>query len=682
MNALEEHNALVDEQTRRTIAAVRQGRAEKGWVPSGDYLLAGLAREVREAVRKEIGGEVSDVQLSFIDRARFQADVCVTIPQLLQSMGNKQYIADIAPRLAKVVRESTPAIDGRIQAVDQKGFYVNLRLSDRYLLGALERVFQLRASYGECDQLKGQGVLVDYSSPNAAKTLHAGHIRSTIIGEVLANIAQACGAAVYRLNHINDLGGFGFLLEGFRRWKEKLPANATQNEKLSFLYLIRRGLEKIAEEQQGAAKPLSARERETLKEYFGECATDADYLARFHEYVTASDARFEKLENGDREEVALWAEMVRWSLDDFKTFYDLLGVHHDFAIGESFYPARGMAVLQRALESGRAVKFSEELCAKELDALAREKAQGRVSDEIYNRLCDAARKDVGALVVQLDNHERMIVLRRDGRTIYATRDIGAIEYRLTVFEASRALYVIGQEQREHFVKLFDAAVRLGIVPAHAKLEFVGFGFYVDPKTKQKLSSRDGAANVNRLIESAIAYFQQKYESLGQFDEAARREIARQLAVGSIIFNDLRRDRKGNVEIPTDIAKAAAEFENSGGAYVVYAACRARGILRKYGKELPALAALKEFALNDSEVTLLKRVLEFPVRVADAERNLSPVPLLTHLFDTARAFNSYYSEYPVIKGGEVHEHRLLLCAAVAQMLQNGLRLCNIACPEKL
>ena len=679
-NALAAFNAEVHQRVLAVKAEVEQRRCERGYVTNEDYLLQQLVLAIQAEAEKLLPTVRVLARLSVVDRAQFKADFCITCPGLLKEFGNRHYIAEIVPLLIKAVEQTEFAKCRDIVEIESKGIYVNLRLSESALFRSLAAAIKLGDRYGEVDALRGRQILVDYSSPNAAKTLHAGHIRSTIQGEVLCNICEAAGANVYRVNHINDLGGFGFLLEGYHRWKDRHPAAASDNERLTFLYLIRRSLEKIAEE--GSAGSLTAEQRDTLRQYFGECALDSEYLAKFREYVDASNRRFESLEHGDPEEVTLWQQMVNWSLKDFDQFYRLLGIRHDFTIGESFFPDRGLRVVQAGLKSGLVFQYSEELCAVDVARYQEESAAGKISEEICRRLIEEARKDIGAYVVALEDRRRVIVLRRDGRTIYCTRDIGAVEYRTTVFNADAVFYVVGQEQNEHFTKMFEAAKKLGVVPLKSRLEHVGFGFYVAAATKKKLSSRDGASNVIRLLNDSIAFFGEKYKDSTELSAAEKEEVARQLALGSIIFNDLRKDRKSNIEIPAEIRTAIEDFERSGGAYVMYAACRAGSILRKHNGALPTIETVTEFELNESEVRLLKRLLEFPNKVTESYQLLGAVPLLNHLLGAAQEYNSYYNACPVIKGGEIHKHRLLITAAVEHMLRNGLRFCGIQCPERI
>jgi arginyl-tRNA synthetase len=154
-------------------------------------------------------------------------------------------------------------------------------------------------------------------------------------------------------------------------------------------------------------------------------------------------------------------------------------------------------------------------------------------------------------------------------------------------------------------------------------------------------------------------------------------------VGSIIFNDIKKDKRYPVEVQEDLRKMHEEFERSGGAYVVYTACRARSIIRKWGKAVPAITECPgALELDPAEIELIKELSLYPQKLAEAARTDSPSVLAQYLLDLSRSYNSYYASFPVIKGDVVHEHRLVITKAVQTVLENGLKICAIECPERI
>ena len=680
VNALREYNETREQEFANAARVIAAAHAAASPVPYSSYPLVTFRARVTAAVRRVSGVDDVNAHLEMIERGKFGGDIAVRVPELLQRKGAKEYIRADVPQIADALRSADFA--DAVEKVDARGIYVNVRLRDRYLLESLGPVIALGDRFGWSELERSRALVVDYSSPNVAKQLHAGHIRSTIIGHVLCNLHRACGARVVGVNHINDFGGFGFMLEGYRRWHALFPQELTPNDRLLELYAIRRSLERSVAHT-GGLETLPADARTIVDRYLGPVASKDGLAAAYAEFVAASDAAFERLESGDPETVALWRQMVEWSLDAFEQFYDLLDIHIPFTIGESFYLDAGNHVVDEGLATGKAVVFTSELVAQAIADVDAQLARGEITEAHRAELAAQIKKDTGAVVVPLPNGERLVVRRSDGRSIYATRDLGAIAMRRRLFDATDMIYVTGQEQRVHFARLFQAAVVLGIAPAETRFKHVYFGFYIDSRTKRKLSSRESTSGVHQLLQGAIEHFKRKYQDAEGWSPEDVESTARQLAVGSLIFNDLKKDMKSSVEIATDdLGSTIADFEQSGGAYVVYAGCRARSILRRYSGSLPAPGDVDGFELTEAEASLILQIQQVPLRIAEASEQDNPSLLIRHLLEMATAYNSYYMQSPVLKGGEVHMHRLLITTAIRQSLQNALRLCHVESPERI
>jgi len=254
----------------------------------------------------------------------------------------------------------------------------------------------------------------------------------------------------------------------------------------------------------------------------------------------------------------------------------------------------------------------------------------------------------------------------------------------SIFDPSDIIYVVGQEQRVHFSRLFQAAEALGL-DDHGEVNFrhIYFGFYVDAESGKKLSSRDSVAGVNELLAESVEYYRVKTAESGDMSQEEIDRAAHQLAVGAVFFNDLKKDMKGPVPIAKgDLAPTIAAFEKSGGPYVVYSACRARAILRRYNKPLPKAADIASFEVNDQEALLLLKLLEYPEKVARAADEDNPSILVRHLLDIAGIYNSYYASAPVLEGDRANEFRLLITRSVQLVLVNGLSLCHVESPPKI
>ncbi|UDF04115.1 arginine--tRNA ligase [Asticcacaulis sp. AND118] len=683
MNALAEVNSSRLSEVNAFVARYRRERAASASVAFDAYPLPRLEKRITTALSAR-AGQALDIKFDFIDRAKMGGDLALRFPQLLKDGGPKGFMANHLPWIVEIL--SGPDFADAIAKLETKGMYINLTLSDGWMLSGAQAVTDIGAHFGDSDALKGRSAVVDYSSPNVAKTLHAGHIRSTIVGHVLSNLWERSGADTFRVNHINDFGGFGFMLEGYRRFGAVFPADFGDNDKLLEIYRIRRSVERILE----GAKPSAEWEAEDAAiagRYFPG-ATNLDALkAAFGDYVAASDARFRALEQGDAAEVALWIDMVKWSLQSFEGFYDALNIHFDLVLGESFYYQAGDATVEAALQSGKAVIYTE---AHAQEAIAIEEARfaaGDIGEIERDTLIKSIRKDIGAAVVLLDNNERFVVRRADGQSIYSTRDMGAIRLRSEMFDPTDTFYVVGQEQQVHFNRLFRSAYVTGIAdPARTTFQHVYFGFYVDAQTGKKLSSRQSVSNVIGLLSAAQVYFRNRLSDRVDSDEAELSRAAQELAIGSIVFNDLKQDLKGAVEIDaSDMDATIAGFERSGGAYVVYAACRARSILRKNGGGVAKLDGLNpefNYQIDAQEADLLLKVQQIPQKVVAAAKAANPSVLVRHLMDVAAIYNSYYTRVPVISDGVANPARLVITQAVQVALTRALSICHIECPEAI
>lgn len=671
MNALVEFNKEVLARTQHTKAKVEARRNRRGFISYSDYSLPRISRLIAQLLGDE-------VELQLIERARFGDDLCVKLPRKLKELGNTIYIQACIPEIVQKLK-SDPEISSFVAEVNVKGIYINLRVVERALLRWLEDVVRYGERFGESDIWRQRGIACDYSSPNLAKNLHAGHIRGTVLGHVLCNLWEAIGAYCYRINHLNDLGGVGYLFEGYKRWQHLLPKEASKGSQLATLYVLFRSLQKAYEGDPDLDLFEDIKER--AKECFPGIQTAEDFTLAFANYQKASTVAQAKLESGDAEIVEIWKQFMQWSMSEFQRFYDLMHVHIDFLIGESFYLPGGMELVEEAKLKGLAVVWSDTHISALTKEVTRLRDEGVITPQVCESLITRAIQDKGATVIPLSNHERVVILRGDGISIYTTRDLEAVRFRSQVFEAKRLVYEVGAEQKDHFRKVFEAARLLELCPPDTELVHLAHEMYIDAVSKKRLSSRSGSEGIERLLSSTIEHFKNRY-SESDFSSEEAGQIAQQLAVGCVIFNDIRKDKKYPVEIHPDVTKMHEEFERSGGAYVVYSACRARSIIRKWGKEVPDISSLTDVSLEACEIELIKQMSDYPRKVQEAARTDSPPVLVNYLLDLCRSYNSYYAGYPVLKGEEVHHHRLVITKAVQTVLENGLKICHIECPERI
>ena len=651
-----------------------RGTAARPPNPLSDFI-----DRVRSRLPDATGVAVGEVLVDLVQRDRFGADLALKFPSLLKDGGPRRFAANHAPAIRTALEG--PEFAPEIAAVDSVGMYINIRLRDDWLLAAARSVAGAGPSYGRSYPLVAERYVVDYSSPNVAKSLHAGHIRSTIIGAVLSNVLEEAGGLVVRINHINDYGGFGFLLEGHRRFEHSLPPGSDLNERSLEIYRLRRILERAIADGASIAD-LPGPDADLVRLLLPGLETREDLAATMEEFEAASDRRFAALESGDPEEMGLWRQIVAASLEDFAGFYRSLNITFDLVIGESFYAQLGLQLVDHWLRTGAAVQYGEREAAADLRHLQDSLAAGDISATELESFAQAIRKDVGAVVVRMSPSERYVIRRSDGRSIYATRDLAAVALRQQLFQPTSFIYVVGQEQKTHFERLFAASYQLGLADRRrTTFDHIYFGFYVDAHTHKKLSSRESATGVTELFDTAQAYFRSRMSD--RLVDAAEdpESVAQQLTIASIVFNDLKQDTRSSVEMDMKNPTAMVEvFDKSGGAYVIYTACRAGSIVRKASGQPEATGADVPSGLDPDEARLLLQVLDYPTVVAYAAEQRSPSVLVRHMFEVSNLYNSYNAKARVITDGGVITSRLLTTAAVEQTLRNGLKLCNVDCPE--
>lgn len=672
-------SALSQMGTKREL--VRSARKAAGYVAKADFI-ADIRASVTAGIAEEFKKDLPLFDIQFIERAQFGADVVFKSTELIKADKNR-YMGEVCPNLVKALETVEKNGAKLFEKVEQKGIYVNAKFGTAFLFASLSPIESQGAKFGESSEGKDKDVVIEYSSPNAAKHLHAGHIRSTIIGHVLANLYAAIGHTVHRINYLNDWGGVGFLLEGLSRRQSDVEKYENKNDLLFSIYSTFRKGQKFAGSSDEYAK-MTAEDSAELAPIFGDVSSFEKMAASFADFKTRSDARFAGLESGSDADFADWQKIIEWSLADFERFYEILDIRHDYLTSEALYANLGRDLVKESVAAGSVVLFDRKHADAEIASINAERAAGTLSDEVADKLVGEVEADIGAYVVPLENRERYVVLKGNESTIYATRDLAALRNRAETFKPVKMVYEVGQEQQDHFQKLFESSKKIGFGEG-IDLCHVYHGYYVNEETKKKLSSRDGASNIMKLLTDTVAYFEAKYEGNAEFSAEEKRRTARALGVGSIVFNDLKRDRKSPVGISNDTEKTIRAFEEAGGAYVVYASCRAKSILRKYDKDVPSVDSLVAsgvaLELLDVEADLIKKLLDFPSVVEKAAKNDDPVRVTEYLLNLSGLYNSYYNAVPVLKGDNV-EARLAIARDVARVIDNGLSLLHIETLERI
>jgi len=563
---------------------------------------------IRRAAAEAAGLDPAEIRL---EEPRDPAMGDVALPCFLVGKARKQ-----APPAAAA--ELAAALSGKLDRIEARaaGPYVNFTI-ERGLLAStvLAEVEANGAAHGSSTIGAGRVVVVDYSSPNIAKPMHVGHLRSTIIGAALVRLHQSQGYRVVGINHIGDWGSqFGGLVVAIRRRGKTIDERDPVHGLLE--------LYQWSKAQVEADPAFAAEAREAWR----------------------------ALESGREGEVReLWRWVTKASLAGFEKTYERLGIRHDLVRGESWY---------------------EPLLAQ---TFARVEAAGVVEES------------QGALVVMLGSVDKglketpCLLRQSDGTTLYATRDLAALFSRHAEFDFARALYVVGGEQKLHFRQLKGVLKRMGL-EWEPKVEHIDFGLLLGPG-RTKLASRKGAVLVlddllDEVVEEALRVVSEKNPSL---DDAARRQVAEQVGIGALVFNDLKRERIKDVEF--DKAQILS-FEGDTGPYVQYAHARLASILRKAEESGEGRAAPDMGALADAAGVVLALARHGVVLRTAAER-CEPSLLAQHLLTLCREVSSWYAHSRVLgQDPGVTAARLRLVRAAKAVIASGLDQLGVAAPEAM
>lgn len=531
------------------------------------------------------------------------------IPCFIFAKEKKENPADVAKEITgKIQSAQFPFVESAAVA----GGYVNVKLRDDALAReTLAAVAEYEESYGASQEGKGKTIIIEYSSPNAAKPMSVGHLRSTIIGESLKRIYEFQGYTVIGMNHFGDFGTqFGKLLVAEERWKDEAAF---------------------------AKDPI----KEMLRLY-----------VRFHEEAKKdamlddeARALFKKIEEGDPVLVKKWAALCAISVADFEKIYSVLGVAIDLTLGESFYQRRLAGVIAQCVKKGIAIQNED-----------------------------------GSIAVLLEEEKlpSFLLQKKDGSSLYATRDIAAAEFRLEIFKPEKIIYVVGGEQTLHFRQVFAALARLGC--DRGKFRHDGFGLVSLPEGK--MSTREGRVIFleDLLREAKERSFAIVSEKNPELSKKEKQEIAEAVGIGAVIYNDLSQGRERDIVFDW---KRALSMEGSSAPYIQYGFARAISVVKK-AKEMPrAEDALRVKITTPHEAKLVRRIAHFPEIVGQCMVNDHPHILAAYLNVLTQDFNRFYHEDAVLSAeGDAKMTRLLLVAAVAQTIKNGLHLLGIKVPERM
>ena len=569
--------------------------------------------------------------------------------------------------------------------------FINLTLSDDWLNTNLTNALQ-DDRLGVPTTDAPRKYVVDYSSPNVAKPMHVGHIRSTVIGDAIAKVLRFAGHEVISDNHLGDWGTqFGMIIYGYKHFLDKDAFAAEPVKELGRLYkLVRQIMDYHATKKQ---LPLTQTELTTAQEKVEQLKASSETedkkadkkrkkelnnaisavkkltgkiegaqaiiktvesspelaaLANEHpEIGNAALLETAALHAGDETNLALWKQFLPMCRADIQKIYSRLNIVFDKELGESFYHDQLAGVV------------------KDLEA----KGFTRESD--------------GAICVFLDNHDApMIVQKRDGAFLYATTDLATIKYRMENFDSDASLYVVDHRQSEHFNKLFDVAKIWGY--DEAELTHVSFGTVMGKDGKPfKTRAGDTVGLEGLLDEAETRAAVIAKENNPDISDELLAQAAKVVGLGGLKYADLSHARTSDYVFDYD--KMLAVRGNSA-TYLQYGYARVQGIIRKTEADVTAIRQSPvpfEFE-QPIERQLAVKLLQFSEAIEELLVDYRPNVLCNYLFETAQLFAKFFDQCSVkdASSDSLRTSRLQLCDLTARTLKTGLNLLGIEVLDKM
>ena len=513
--------------------------------------------------------------------------------------------------------------------------FINVRLKRAAFAQALEKIPPATATSRERLGIpvvsQPKIVVVDFSSPNLAKEMHVGHLRSTVIGDSLCRVLEFQGHTVLRENHVGDWGTqFGMLVAYLKETEPHVVANP-QDIRIADL----------------EAFYVAAKTR------FDE---DAAFQSKARETVVL-------LQKGDPATRTIWRAFCDESLRHCHEIYARLGIQLTDK-GESVYEERMVEIV------GRLEKL-------------RDAGDAGVRDSD------------GALCVFMDGFKNrdgellpLIVRKSDGGHNYATSDLATLVERVEHERAERIIYVVGLAQKQHFAMVFAAARQLGWVPADVSLEHIGFGNMLS-NTGKPFKTREGGtvklkALLDESVERARAIVSEQQDGANQFEPAEVESIGENVGLAAVKYFDLSHALQTDYRFDPDVMLA---MDGNTAPYIMYAYARIRSIVRKAQAQQSAVQAASIELEHESELALAKQLAQFPDVVDVVGKDLRPVILVEYLFELAKTFSRFYDRNQGVRVIDATPEatklsRLRLCDVTSRTLKLGLELLGIQTIERM
>lgn len=574
-----------------------------------------LAARVQAALSAAFGPSYADADPVIRPSQFADLQANVALP-LAKKLGRKP--RDVADEIVKNL--DTAGVVSDVQ-VSGPGF-INLTLSDAWIAGEAQRALEDERLAVPAVE-RPQKVVVEYSSPNVAKEMHVGHLRTTIVGDAIARILAFLGHDVVRDNHVGDWGTpFGMLIE----------------------HLLDLG-EDAAARDDSSVSDLTAFYQAAREKFDGD-----------EEFADRSRRRVVALQAGDAETLRLWNVLVDVSKRYFNAVYGRLGVTltDDDIKGESFYNDLLAPTVQELEDKGIAVISDGALCAFPPGF------KGREGEPLP-----------------------VIIRKSDGGYNYSTTDLATIRYRVDTEHVDRMIYVVGAPQSLHFQMVFAVARMAGWLSDEVQADHAQIGNVLGTDGKILRTRAGGTVKLAELLDEAVERAGTVFDEIQHdepFDDETRAAIVQDVGMGAVKYADLSVARDSEYIFDFD---RMISFHGKTGPYLQYAAARIRSIFRKGG--VAVADATGPITLgHPAERALALELLGFGAVLKQAGDTAEPHRLASYIYAVADAYTTFYENCPVLKAPDeqTKASRLALCAATLRTLETGLHLLGVPTPERM
>ena len=514
-----------------------------------------------------------------------------------------------------------------VQAVNP-GF-INLKLDERFVADYLDEM-ETDEDLGLNKTDNPKMIVIDYGGPNVAKPLHVGHLRSAIIGESVKRISRKMGHNVLGDIHLGDWGyQMGLIITELKERKPELPyfdENFKGEYPAEAPFTISE-LEEIYPTASGKAKE---------DEEYRERALHATYL----------------LQNGHKGYTAIWNHIMHVSVNDLKKNYANLNVDFDLWKGESDAQAYIPDMIERLKKEG------------------------------------FAHVDDGALVIDVQEESDTkeippcMILKSDGASLYGTTDLATLVQRVEDYHPDKVIYVVDKRQELHFVQVFRAAKKTGIVPSETELKFLGFGTMNGKDGKPFKTREGGVMRLENLIAEIQEEMYKKITDNRTVEEEEAKNTAKTVGMAAIKYGDLSNQASKDYVFDVD---RFTSFEGNTGPYILYTIVRIKSILNKYQEEGKAVTGLKvNQQSGESEKALMLALVKYNEMMENAYEELAPHKICAYIYDLANAFNHFYHETKIL--AEENEAKkqgyIALLILTKKVLESCIDVLGFEAPERM